>query len=94
MPSAQTVERNYRLIEERMKVQADISLRFGEQLIDEEFKGVLSNLIVRPTVKMFYSYYAKKNLKQAVIKQLNVVLNTAKQIVLSGKALKTLIVKV
>ncbi len=79
------VERNYRLIEERMKLQADISLRFGEQLIDEEFKGGLSSIIIRPTVKLFYSFYAKKNLKEAAVKQLYVVLNTAKDLLLSGK---------
>ncbi len=79
------VERNYRLIEERMKIQADISLRFGEQLIDEEFKGGLTSIFVRPTVKLFYSFYAKKNLKEAAVKQLYVVLNTAKDLLLSGK---------
>ncbi len=79
------VERNYHLIEERMKIQADISLRFGEQLIDEEFKGGLSSILVRPTVKLFYSFYAKKNLKEASVKQLYVVLNTAKDLLLAGK---------
>ncbi|OLS15388.1 MAG: hypothetical protein RBG13Loki_0981 [Promethearchaeota archaeon CR_4] len=86
MPIDRTlIERNYRLIEERMKIQADISLRFGEQLIDEEFKGGLSSLVVRPTVKLFYSFYAKKNLKEATIKQLYVVLNTAKELLLVDK---------
>lgn len=79
------VERNYRLIEERMKIQADISLRFGEQLIDEEFKGGLTSILVRPTVKLFYSFYAKKNLKEAAVKQLYVVLHTAKDLLLAGK---------
>lgn len=79
------VERNYHLIEERMKIQADISLRFGEQLIDEEFKGGLSSIFIRPTVKLFYTFYAKKNLKEASVKQLYVVLNTAKDLLLSGK---------
>ena len=79
------VERNYRFIEERMKIQADISLRFGEQLIDEEFKGGLSSILIRPTVKVFYSFYAKKNLKESALKQLYVVLNTAKDLLLAGK---------
>src|SRR5271157_127651 len=85
MPNLLTIERNYHIIEERMKIQADVSLRFGEQLIDEEFKGGLSSLILRPTVKIFYSYYARKNLKAAAIKQLYVVLNTAKDLVLAEK---------
>jgi len=79
------VERNYRLIEERMLIQADISLRFGEELIDEEFKGGLSSIILRPTIKLFYSFYAKKNLKAAAVKQLYIVLDTAKDLLLADK---------
>ncbi len=81
----QKVERNYHFIEERMKIQADISLRFGEELIDEEFKGGLSSIVIRPTVKVFYSFYAKKNLKEAAIRQLYVVLNSAKNLIVTGK---------
>src|SRR4030042_4836644 len=79
------VESNYHLIEERILNQVDTSLSFVEQMLDEEFKGGLSSVIIRPAVKLFYSYYAKKNLKEAYIKQLYVVLDTAKNLLLADK---------
>ncbi|OLS15389.1 MAG: hypothetical protein RBG13Loki_0982 [Promethearchaeota archaeon CR_4] len=78
------VERNYRIVEERLLVQAETSLNFAEELIDEEFKGGLSS-ILRPAVKMFYTLFAKKNLKEAVVKQIYIILDTAKELFLTDK---------
>ncbi len=87
MVEAAVLSRNYSLIEERMKEQTDVSLQFGADLIEEHFSkggGWLTGVFVKPAVKLFYNFYARKNLKSSAIEQLYTTLEAARRIVETG----------
>ncbi|MHA1733782.1 MAG: hypothetical protein ACTSU5_17700 [Promethearchaeota archaeon] len=84
MVETATLNRNYSLIESRMKEQTDISLQFGADLIEEHFKknsGWLTGAFIKPAVKFFYNFIARKNLKKSAIEQLYITLDAARRIV-------------
>lgn len=71
--------------------QAETSLAFGSQLIEEDMSrgGFFSSMFVKPAVKFFYNYIAKKNLKKSAMEQLYVTLDAAKEVVERGIAAGT-----
>jgi hypothetical protein len=80
------VERNYKIVEERMIRQMEISLNFGKSLIDTELDARVLNVIVRPIVKAFYKYWSDKDAKIGTLEQIKVTLDTAKELVTNGQS--------
>jgi len=78
------LERNYKILEERMIEQMEISLNFGKSLIDSELDTGVFNAIVKPIVKSFYKYWSDTDAKVGTLKQIRVTLDTAKQLVKNG----------
>ncbi|MFX0023573.1 MAG: hypothetical protein ACFE9S_14700 [Candidatus Hermodarchaeota archaeon] len=79
------LERNYRVVKERMIEQMEKSLELGRTLIDTELDTGLLNFIVKPIVKTFYDIWAKNEARSGTLKQIEVTLNSGKQLLLNGK---------
>ena len=78
------VDRNYKLIYDRMVEQMDRSLGYGEMYVDSELNAGVLNFIVKPIVKSFYQYWSDKEARVGTLEQINVTLNTAKKLLLNG----------
>lgn len=65
--------------------QMEKSLELGRKLIDTELDTGFLNFIVRPIVKTFYDYWAKNEARSGTLKQINVTLDSGKQLLLNGK---------
>ena len=78
------LERNYKILEEKMKDQMELSLNYGKSLIETELDAGAFNFIVRPIVKSFYQYWSDKDAKLGTLEQIRVTLDTAKEIVKNG----------
>ncbi|MHA1149593.1 MAG: hypothetical protein ACTSR8_15265 [Promethearchaeota archaeon] len=78
------IERNYKLIEQSMINQMERSFEIGRKLIDSELDAGLLNFIVKPTVKMFYSYWTDKDARIGTLKQIRVALDCGKNLILNG----------
>ncbi|MFW9818751.1 MAG: hypothetical protein ACFFE5_03995, partial [Candidatus Thorarchaeota archaeon] len=79
------LERNYHIVKERMIEQMEKSLELGRTLIDTELDTGILHFIVKPLIKTFYDYWAKNEAKSGTLKQIEVTLNSGKQLVLNGK---------
>ncbi|MFW9771990.1 MAG: hypothetical protein ACFFEO_07475 [Candidatus Thorarchaeota archaeon] len=77
------LERNYLILEERMKEQTEISLNFGKSLLDSELDLGILNVVVKPVVKSFYQYWGK-DARKGTLEQIKVTLNTAKALIEDG----------
>jgi len=55
------LERNYRLIKERMIEQMENSIELGRKLIDTELDTGFLNFIIKPIVRTFYDYWSKND---------------------------------
>ncbi len=82
------LERNYKILEQRMIEQMDISLNFGKSLIEEELDTGILNVIVKPIIKSFYKYWADKDARVGTLEQIRVALNSAKELITNGEISK------
>ncbi|MFX1410166.1 MAG: hypothetical protein ACFFA6_07430 [Promethearchaeota archaeon] len=82
------VERNYKILEQRMVDQMEISLNYGKSLIDSELDTGVLNTLVKPIVKSFYTYWSDKDAKVGTLEQIRVTLNSAKEIITHGDGSK------
>ncbi|MBY9008620.1 MAG: hypothetical protein KGD74_01985 [Candidatus Lokiarchaeota archaeon] len=80
------LERNYRIIKERMIQQMEQSLKLGRKLIDTELDTGILNFIVRPVVKAFYDYWAQHDAKKGTLKQIDTTLDAGRQLLLNGNS--------
>jgi len=80
------VERNCKIVKERMIQQMEESLKLGRKLIDTELDAGVLNFIVRPVVKAFYDYWAQHDAKKGTLKQIDITLNAGKQLLLNGNS--------
>ncbi len=64
--------------------QMENSLALGRKLIDTELDTGLLNFIINPIVKNFYDYWAKNEAKSGTLKQINITLDTGKQLMLNS----------
>ncbi len=80
------LERNYRIIKERMIQQMEESLILGRKLIDTELDAGILNFIVRPVVKAFYDYWAQHDARKGTLKQIDITLDAGKQLLLNGNS--------
>lgn len=78
------VERNYKIIREKMIEQLEDSLRLGRKLIDTELDVGILNFVVRPVVKRFYDYWSKHDARSGTLEQIQVILETANNAVNNG----------
>ena len=80
------VERNCRIVKERMIQQMEQSLKLGRKLIDTELDTGILNFIVRPIVKAFYDYWAQHDARKGTLKQIDITLEAGKQLLLNGNS--------
>ena len=78
------IERNYRILEKRMIEQMEMSLSYGESLIETEFDSGVFNVVVKPIVKSFYKYWSDKDAKVGTLEQIRVTLDSAKEFIKNG----------
>jgi uncharacterized protein YlzI (FlbEa/FlbD family) len=80
------LERNYKIIKEKMIQQMEESLKLGRKLIDTELDAGILNFIVRPVVKTFYDYWAQHDARKGTLKQIDITLEAGKQLLLNGNS--------
>ncbi|MHA1805171.1 MAG: hypothetical protein ACTSU4_11705 [Promethearchaeota archaeon] len=78
------VERNARLIEERMIEQMEQSLAIGRKLIDSELNAGIFDFIVKPIVKTFYDYWSENDAREGTLEQIKVTLECGKLLLRNG----------
>jgi len=78
------LERNYKILEQRMIYQMQISLNYGKSLIDSELDLGALNFVIKPIVKSFYKYWSDKDARIGTLEQIKVTLDSAKELVLNG----------
>jgi len=81
------IERNYKILEERMIDQMQKSLTYGKDLIDLELSSGLS-VLIRPIVKSFYKYWSDNDAKVGTLEQIKLTLNAAKELLTNGGDIK------
>jgi len=82
------VARNYKIVEEKMISQTDLSLSYGRSLIDTELDAGAFNFVVKPIVKAFYKHWSDNNARVGTIKQIEIALDSAKTLVENGEISK------
>ena len=80
------MERNCKIVKERMIQQMEESLKKGRKLIDTELDTGIFNFIVRPIVKAFYDYWAQHDARKGTLKQIDITLDAGKQLLLNGNS--------
>ncbi|MFX0042619.1 MAG: hypothetical protein ACFE8L_06890 [Candidatus Hodarchaeota archaeon] len=78
------LERNYKILEQRMIEQMEISLDYGKSLIESELDAGALNFVVKPIVKSFYKYWSDKDARIGTLEQIRVTLDSARKIVKDG----------
>ncbi len=78
------LNRNYKILEQRMINQMQISLNYGKSLIDSELNVGALNFAVKPFVKLFYKYWSDNDASIGTLEQIKVTLDSAKELVLNG----------
>ena len=74
------IERNYKLIKERMVEQTDISLEYGREIIESELDAGALNVVVKPIVRAFYKYWSDKDARIGTLEQIRVTLDSAREL--------------
>ena len=72
------IERNSRIIEDKMIWQTDEALEIGKQLVNKELSTGLLDFFIKPVVKTFYSYWSNHDAREGTIKQIRIALDCAK----------------
>lgn len=80
--------RNYKIVEEKMISQTDLSLDYGRKLIDSELDAGALNFVVKPIVKTFYKLWSDNNARVGTLKQIKIALESAKYLVENGEITK------
>lgn len=65
--------------------QMENSIILGRKLIDTVLDTGFLNFIINPIVKSFYDHWAKNDAKSGTLKQIQITLDSGKQLVLNGK---------
>ncbi|HUW90595.1 MAG TPA: hypothetical protein VMV43_08740 [Candidatus Nanopelagicaceae bacterium] len=79
------LERNYKIVEEKMISQTDLSLGYGRELIETELDAGAFNFVVKPIVKAFYKLWSDNNARVGTLKQIKIALDSAKTLVQNGE---------
>ncbi len=79
------LERNYKIVEEKMISTTDLSLGFGRELIETELDAGAFNFVVKPIVKAFYKIWSDTNARVGTLKQITIALDSAKSLIQNGE---------
>ena len=82
------IKRNYKIVEEKMISQTDLSLEYGKMLIDSELDVGALNFVVKPIVKSFYKHWSDHNARVGTLKQIKITLDSAKSLLENGEITK------
>ena len=77
--------RNYKIVEEKMISQTDLSLSYGRELIDTELDAGAFNFVVKPIVQTFYKFWSNNNARVGTLKQIKIALDSAKTLIENGE---------
>lgn len=80
------IERNYYLVQKRMIEQMEESLKLGRKLIDTELDAGWFNFVVKPILKAFYDYWTQNEAKVGTLKQIEIALESGKELLLNGNS--------
>lgn len=80
------IERNSRIIEDKMIWQTDEALEIGKQLVNKELSTGLLDFFIKPVVKTFYSYWSNHDAREGTIKQIRIALDCAKLTLKDGES--------
>lgn len=80
------VERNSRIIEDKMIWQTDEALEIGKQLVNKELSTGLLDFFIKPVVKTFYSYWSAHDAREGTLKQIRITLDCAKLTLENGES--------
>ncbi|MFX1366391.1 MAG: hypothetical protein ACFFCE_04525 [Promethearchaeota archaeon] len=84
----EVIERNYKILENKMIEQMHSSFSDGKSLIDSELDTGVFNAVVKPIVKSFYKYWTDKDARIGILEQIKVTLDSAKEILTNGDGSK------
>ncbi len=80
------IERNSRIIEDKMIWQTDEALEIGKKLVDKELNTGLLDFFIKPVVKTFYSYWSTHDAREGTLKQIRLTLDCAKLTIENGES--------
>jgi len=72
------IERNYRILEQKMIDQMEEALGYGKDLINKELDAGFLNFLIRPVIQSFYNYWCDNDVRVGTIQQIKVTLDCAK----------------
>ncbi|MFW9822890.1 MAG: hypothetical protein ACFFE4_08150 [Candidatus Thorarchaeota archaeon] len=78
------LERNYRLIKERMVQQMENSIELGRRLIDTELDTGILNFFIKPLLKLFYDNWAQNDVRGNTLRQINLTLDAGLELLKNG----------
>jgi len=64
--------------------QMENSIKMGRKLIDTELQAGLLNFIIKPLVKIFYDNWAKNDIRDNTLKQINLTLDAGIELLKNG----------
>lgn len=80
------IERNYRLVKERMIQQMENSIALGRKLIETELQLGLLNWLIKPIIKSFYDYWSQNDARDGTLRQIKVTLESGKKLLLNDNS--------
>ncbi|TXT61403.1 MAG: hypothetical protein BAJALOKI2v1_30021 [Promethearchaeota archaeon] len=80
------IERNCKIVKEKMVEQMELALEFGRELVETELDAGLLNFIVKPVVKTFYDYWSENDAREGTMEQIEVTLECGKILLNNGAA--------
>ncbi len=78
------IERNYRILKDKMIDQMEATFEYGRDLIDRELDVGVLNIVVIPIVKSFYKSWVDNDAREGTLTQIRVTLDLAKRLVKNG----------
>lgn len=80
------IERNYRLVQQRMIEQMESSIALGRRLIDTELDTGILNLFIKPIIKTFYDFWAQNDARDGTLRQIKATLESGKKLLLNDNS--------
>jgi len=77
METAETIEKNRRIVKGELVEQMNIGLKHIEKLIGRMYGGVLTGLILNPIAKLIYRIMLSDDIKKKTKKQIDIILECA-----------------
>ncbi len=79
------IERNSRIIENKLIEQTDEALAYGKKLVDSELNAGLFDFIVKPIIKTFYSYWSEHDAREGTLQQIKIAIDCGKILLKDGE---------